>query len=138
MEKASQITHDGRIDAIDSKTIYVKIIASTGCVSCSANSSCSASEIEEKIVEVPNTGNKQYTIGDSVRVALDQGQGFKAVFLGYIMPFFVLLFTLLIMLSLTDNEGISGVVALLMLAPYYLVLYLFNRMIKRNFSFKLI
>ncbi len=137
MNSKNQISHDGRISRIESDIIYIRIIASAGCVSCQASSSCSVSEMEEKIVEVPNLGDQTYTIGESVQVVLKQGQGFSAVFLGYIMPFFVLLFTLIIMLSFTDNEGIAGLTALAMLIPYYFALYLLRSVIKRSFSFRL-
>ena len=137
MNTENQITHDGRIARIESDIIYIKIIAAAGCISCSASSSCSVSEIEEKIVEVPNRGGQTYTIGEAVQVVLKQGQGLSAVLIGYILPFFVLLFTLIIMLSFTDNEGVAGLVSLGMLVPYYALLYVLKNTIKRSFSFRL-
>lgn len=137
MNTENQITHDGRIARIEPDTIYIKIIAMAGCVSCSASSSCSVSEIEEKIVEVPNRGGRTYAIGEAVQVVLKQGQGLSAVLIGYILPFFVLLFTLIIMLSFTDNEGVAGLVSLGMLIPYYALLYVLKSKIKRSFSFRL-
>jgi len=138
MSTKTQITHDGFIESFNEEIINVRIITSAGCVSCSAKSSCSVSEIEEKIVEVRNVGQHDYKVGESVVVALDQNQGFIAVFIGYILPFFVLLFTLITVLHLTDNEGLAGLLALGMLVPYYLIVYLFRTQIRNRFSFKII
>lgn len=138
MNTSSQITHDGFIDSINKDIINVRIITHAGCVSCSAKSSCSVSEIEEKIVEVRNTGLTNFKVGDAVVVALNQNQGFVAVFIGYILPFFVLLFTLIFMLSLTDNEGLAGLISLGMLIPYYLIVYLFRKQIRNRFSFRIL
>jgi sigma-E factor negative regulatory protein RseC len=138
MNTSSQITHDGFINSINKDIINVRIITHAGCVSCSAKSSCSVSEIEEKIVEVRNTGLKNFKVGDAVVVALNQNQGFVAVFIGYILPFFVLLFTLIFMLSLTDNEGLAGLISLSMLIPYYLIVYLFRKQIRNRFSFRIL
>jgi len=138
MNTASQITHDGFIDKINKDIINVRIITHAGCVSCSAKSSCSVSEIEEKIVEVRNTGTSNFKVGDSVVVALNQNQGFIAVFIGYILPFLVLLLTLIFILSLTDNEGLAGLISLSMLIPYYLIVYLFRNQIRNRFSFRIL
>jgi sigma-E factor negative regulatory protein RseC len=138
MNTSSQITHDGFINSINKDIINVRIITHAGCVSCSAKSSCSVSEIEEKIVEVQNTGLTNFKVGDAVVVALNQNQGFVAVFIGYILPFFVLLFTLIFMLSLTDNEGLAGLISLSMLIPYYLIVYLFRKQIRNRFSFRIL
>jgi len=138
MNSANQITHDGFIQSIDDKIISVRIISKAGCVSCTAKSSCSVSDIEEKIVEVRNTGKQDYKIGDAVVVALDQNKGFVAVFIGYILPFFVLLFTLIVGLEFTDNEGLVGLIALGMLIPYYFLVYILKEKIRNHFSFKIV
>jgi sigma-E factor negative regulatory protein RseC len=137
MNTANQITHDGHIAKIADGIIYVRIISNSGCVSCTAKSSCSVAEVEEKIVEVPVIEGREYAIGDAVVVVLNQNQGLKAVFVGYILPFFVLLFSLLGMKYLVGDEGIAGLFALAMLIPYYLGLYLFRKVVRRSFSFVL-
>ncbi|MCK5856800.1 MAG: SoxR reducing system RseC family protein [Bacteroidales bacterium] len=137
MKTQNQITHDGFVDSIDTDTIYVRIIAMAGCVSCSANSSCSVSDIEEKIVEVRNNKNQSFKIGDRVVVALNQNQGFTAVFIGYLLPFLILLITLITILSFTDNQGIAGLISLAMLIPYYFMVFLFRKSIRNRFSFQI-
>ena len=70
-------------------------------------------------------------------IILARSLGFKALFFGYIFPFLTLFITLVIVLSLTNNEGLAGITALLILVPYYLLLKVFNHRITREFVFKL-
>ena len=135
--KETEITHIGTIESIIDKTINIRIISSASCVSCSAKSSCSAGDMEEKNVEVALTDDMNYKIGDSVRVVLNQSVGLKAVMLGYIYPFLVMFVSLIIMVNITDNQGIAGLVALSMLAPYYLLLYVTRTRQKEVFNFRI-
>ena len=135
--KNSEISHQGTIISIEDKHINVRIISMAGCVSCSVSGSCSASDLAEKIVEVVKPNNNTYKIGDHVSIVLNQAMGLKAVFLGYVAPFLVILFTLITMLSFNISEGISGIISLLMLIPYFGILFLLKKRIKDNFSFRL-
>ena len=133
----NEITHQGTIESIESKHLNVRIISMASCVSCSANGSCSASEIAEKIVEVVKPTNSSHKVGDFVTIVLNQSMGLKAVFIGYVAPFLVLFFTLIIMLLLDFTEGIAGLTALVMLIPYFGILYFLKDKIKENFTFRL-
>lgn len=134
----TEISHVGAVEEIRSDgSIAVRIVSAPGCVSCSANGICNASEIEEKIVEVANPKDHNYAVGDSVLVSLKQSAGLRAVLLGYIYPFLVMLITLIIMLTITDNQGVAGLSALGMLAPYYLILYLTKKRQKESFQFEI-
>lgn len=133
----NDIEHLGRILSFDDKKITVSIVAQAGCVSCSVKGNCSVGDVEEKIVEVANAGDRNLSINDIVTVVLDVKSGALAVLLGYFFPFLVLLFTLLIMIFLGFNEGIAGLTAILMLIPYYSILYITKKKQKETFSFRL-
>ena len=133
----SEISHQGTIESIKDKYLNVRIISMASCVSCSASGTCSASDIAEKIVEVIKPQNTQHKVGDLVTIVLNQSMGLQAVFWGYVAPFLVLLFTLIIMMGLNFSEGIAGLTSLFMLAPYFLGLYMFKDKIKENFTFRL-
>jgi len=133
----SEISHQGTIESIEDNVFNVRIITMASCVSCSASGTCSAADIAEKIVEVVKPTNTSHKIGDIVTIVLNQSMGLKAVFLGYVAPFLVLLLTLIFMLALGFTEGIAGLTSLAMLAPYFLVLYIYKEKIKENFTFKL-
>jgi len=133
----NEITHQGTIESIYDNHFNVRIISMASCVSCSANGSCSASDIAEKLVEVVKPNNSNKKVGEIVTIVLNQSMGLKAVFIGYVAPFLVLFFTLIIMLVLDFTEGIAGLTALFMLIPYFGILYLLKDKIKENFTFRL-
>ena len=133
MGASNEIKHPGVITSIDSSKIKVNITTYSACSSCGAKGICSISDVKEKIVEVPKTGD--FSIGQEVQVILHQTQGFKALYLGYVLPFIVVLITLIITSSLTRNEVLSGLISLGTLAPYYLILYYYKEKIRNKFTF---
>jgi sigma-E factor negative regulatory protein RseC len=133
----NEISHIGTIERIQNSIIYVRIISTASCVSCSANGSCSASDLEEKIIEVAEPKNHNHSIGATVFVTLQQSAGTQAVLLGYVYPLIVLVTAVMIFLNVFDNQGVAGLLALLTLIPYYLILYLTRKKQERYFSFKI-
>lgn len=117
-------------------TAMVKILSMSACAECHAKGVCGTSDSKEKIINVDPEG-KEISIGDNVTVVLSRILGFKALFLGYIFPFLLVITTLVIGMTITDNEAISGLASLAVLAPYYLCLYLLRKRISKAFSFKL-
>ena len=130
-----EVSHSGIVQEVsqDGK-VKVSIISKANCISCQLNKSCSASDIKEKIIEVDNYGGV-LKIGEMVDVSLKESAGFKALFIGYVLPFLILFTTLIVMTKNTDNQLIAGLVALSTLVPYYFALYLLQNVIKKEFSF---
>ena len=136
MSNNKTIEHKGIVKEISNKSIIVSIISNTGCLSCQVKGSCNISEIEEKEIEVINY-NKSYEIGENVEVFFKESLGFRAVFLGYILPFLVV-FSILIITKISGlNEGLSGLLSLASLIPYYLIIYLIKNKLKKTFSFSI-
>ncbi len=133
----TQISHIGAVESIKEDSISVRIVSTPGCVSCSANGVCNASEMEEKLVEVALPKEHKYAIGDVVSVSLKQSAGLHAVMLGYIYPFLVMFITLIIMVNIIDSQGVAGLIALAMLVPYYVILYLSKSRHKETFQFEI-
>lgn len=134
MSNSKSIEHKGRIDSIDDNKINVSFIALSGCASCHAKGVCTVADMQEKSVEVFDYTN-QYQVGEEVNVTLKQALGFRALFLGYVLPF-ILVLTLLIVLSVaTHNEAIAGLGALVVLVPYYSVLFILRDKIRKKFTF---
>ena len=132
------ITHEGIISHIDKETITVMIVSKASCASCQVSGACSASDVEEKNVNIKRGLNDNYIVGDKVTIMMDQSLGTWAVMFGYIFPFLVLLFGLILFTQIMESEGLAGLLALLLLVPYYLVLYLLRRRMERKFQFKII
>lgn len=134
MANSKSIEHKGRIETIDGNRINVSILAMSGCASCHAKGVCTASDMQEKIVEVYDITN-QYQVGEEVNVVLKQSLGFRALFLGYVLPFMLVLLILIILTIITNNEAISGIGALSVLVPYYIILYVLRNKIRKKFTF---
>lgn len=134
MANSKSIEHKGRIETIDGNNINVSILSMSGCASCHAKGVCSASDMQEKIVEVYDITN-QYQVGEEVNVVLKLSLGFRALFLGYVLPFLLVLLILIVLTEITNNEAKSGIGALSVLVPYYISLYILRNKIRKKFTF---
>jgi sigma-E factor negative regulatory protein RseC len=131
------IKHSGVIKDIDNHQYYVSIVAQSACVSCSVKGVCNVSEMKDEIVEVPRNKSENFAVGDKVEVLMEKSQGTKAVMLGYIMPFLIVVVTLIVSLNLIKNEGLSGLISVGILVPYYFILYVNRERLKTTFRFRI-
>jgi len=130
------IEHEGIIDHIDGDIAHVKIDSVSACASCHAKGVCSAADQEDKYLDVPLHG-AEYKRGDSVFVQVARHLGFRAVLMGYVYPFLILMAVLIGLLSAGVAELWAGSFALLSILPYYLLLYLFRNRISKSFTFSI-
>jgi sigma-E factor negative regulatory protein RseC len=135
MYKLNQIEHQGFIKEIHENRIFVSIISKAACLSCTLKSACNISDVEEKIIEINTENYSDYIINEEVDVFYSQSLGFRALLLGYLLPFLFVIFTLITLISITKNELISGLISLGILIPYYLILYMKRDKIKKTFAF---
>lgn len=131
------VCHQGTIKSIFSDRLEISIISQSACVSCQVKGACSVSDTEEKVIDVDRVKGATYRIGDQVTVVMDQSGATKAVLLGYGLPFLVLLFVLVVATMLSGSEGLAGLLAIGSLAPYYLLLWLLRKRIKKSFQFRI-
>lgn len=140
MEQTSKthenIEHPGIIDKIENERIWVKIQPQSACGSCHSKSYCSMAESVDKVIEVQNEqSGKALKKGERVKIVLRRSLGYKALFLGYLLPFLILIFSLIITLSLHINEGLAAGISILLLVPYYSFLYAKRDAIRSSFHF---
>ncbi|MGE4586412.1 MAG: SoxR reducing system RseC family protein [Mangrovibacterium sp.] len=133
---AGEISHKGVVKEFSPERVVVTILAESACAGCHARGVCSAADLSEKEIEITPCGT-EYQPGQQVLITGKTSQGFKALFLGYLCPFILLITVLILTLSLTGEEGLSGLLALGTLLPYYLIIYLLRNKIKRSFDFKI-
>lgn len=133
----SLVKHSGVISQINRDSILVNIIAESACATCHAKGVCGVADMKEKIIEVKKSGVIDQKVGDFVVVMMKQNLGIQAVLYGYFIPFILLMITLIISLSYMDSQGLAGILALLILAPYYLVLYFFRQKLRKRFDFQI-
>lgn len=131
-----KVLHAGIIQDVSDNKITVLIINASACSSCHAKGACLASDMKEKEIEIYHFSGK-YHPGQHVNIVGRTSQGFKAAFYGYILPFIVVFTTLILSVSITNNEGLSGLLSLAILVPYYAALYIFRNKIKSSFEFEI-
>jgi sigma-E factor negative regulatory protein RseC len=131
------LTQKGNIQKIDSRNYYISISAVSACSSCHSKGVCNVTEMKEKIIEVPLKPGENFKEGDVVEVLMKKSLGTKAVIIGYIVPFILLLISLLAALKIFDSDGIAGLISISVLALYYVVLYFFREKIRQAFTFSI-
>lgn len=134
MGASKSVEHIGRIASIEGNKLIVQFLAQSACASCHAKSACSAADMENKEVEVLEPYPDRYQLGEKVKIVLKQSLGFRALLLGYLMPFFLLLIVLVVLTQFT-TEAKAGLGSLAILPPYYLFLYLMKDRLKKTFTF---
>lgn len=133
-----QITHDGIITQVNEDSLLITIISMATCASCHVKGACSASDVQEKIVQVKAHVDQEYAIGEKVTIAINQSVGTWAVLFGYVFPLIVVVMALIVFTSVMENEGIAGLLAIALLIPYYSILYFSRKKMSKNFEFKLL
>lgn len=127
------IEHDGIVANADERSVTVKIVSNSACSGCHAEGFCMVSDKKEKDIIVPG----KYTVapGDCVIVQMKKSMGYKALFIGYILPLLVFLVALILFAAFSVGEIYAGLGALVILIPYYLILWFFRKRIYNNFTF---
>ncbi len=133
MEK--KINHEGVVERVSAQTVLVRIRQVSACAACQASSFCQASESKEKTVEVQTAAAASYKVGDNVVVWASPTVARRALLWAFGVPFVLLVAVLTCVLAATGNEGVAAVASLLALFPYYGVLWLLRRRMRRQLTF---
>jgi len=129
------VTHPGIIKTIELNKVEVAIMVTSGCASCEVKGACTVSEVEEKVVKVSTQDTSKYRVGQMITIEMSQSLGTWAVLLGYVFPFLVLFLGLILFINLELDQGLAGVLSLLLLVPYYGVLYLLRNYFSTRFTY---
>lgn len=133
---SESINHNGRIEKIEGDTVFVRIIQQSACSGCHAQGMCSASEQKVKIIEV-NDNSGKYRVNEEVMLCGRSSLGLQAVLLAFVIPIILVVAAIVAGTYLQWNETTSGLTGLLLLVPYYCILYLLREKLKRKFIFTL-
>ena len=131
------LEHKGIVLSINGERIDVSILSESACATCKVKSACGMSETEEKVVSIFTHDAPAYRVGEQVVVSVTRNMGLRAVFLAYVVPFLVLLVSLLVLLEAGLSEAAAGLISLGVLALYYIVLWLMRRRIEREINFNI-
>ena len=129
------ISHEGVITKITDDELEIKILAQSACAACHGKSACGMGEQAEKILTVPRPKGKGFTLNQKVNVRMAIGQGNKAAILAYLIPILLLLAVLFTCLGLGLDDGLSALISIAALIPYYIVLYLRRDSLRKKFEY---
>jgi sigma-E factor negative regulatory protein RseC len=129
------ISHEGVVTKITDDELEIKILAQSACAACHAKSACGMGEQAEKILTVLRPKDKEFTLMQKVNVKMAIGQGNKAAILAYLIPIILLLAVLFVCLGLGVSEGLSALISIVALIPYYIGLYLQRDKLKKKFDY---
>ena len=136
MRKSNIIEHCGIVESIENNVVRINILSASACSSCHLKGACGAAETENKIVEVFNP-EIFFSVGEQVNVIAEESLGFKALFYAYLLPFIIVISTLIITSFFSSSEALIGFLSLFVLVPYYAVLSLYKGKFKKMFTFRL-
>ncbi len=129
------IEHSGIIQNVNGKHIQVQIVQMSACSSCHAKGACSAADMDDKLIDV-EAESTDFKVGEPVILYGQSSTGLFAVLLAFVIPFLIILLTLLILNNYTDNDALSGSIALGTLVPYFFILSRFNTKLKSRLKFQ--
>jgi sigma-E factor negative regulatory protein RseC len=133
MHEVNKIEHTGIVQSVEDNFINVSIVSDSACVGCQASGICDVSESEEKVIRTLKSVD--VSKGELVKVLMEKSLGYKALLIGYLLPFIIVIFLLIFLSSLSVPELTTGLVSLFSLVPYYLLVYLNKEKIGKKFSF---
>jgi sigma-E factor negative regulatory protein RseC len=121
--------HLGVVRGHENRKWQIVLANPDGCAVCHRGLCFDATN--EKMVEVPER-NHELQLGQSVWVRVAEETGWRAIFIFYAMPFLLMLSTLLLVMSLGLSEVLSGVLSLVVLVPYFSMLWLMRKQVQGN------
>lgn len=133
----NNIEHEGIIKQISTNSVFVSLLSVSSCASCHVKGVCSASDMQEKIVEVKKKEGANYKVGEKVNISIHQSVGSWAVLLAYVFPLILVVSALIVLTSILEDQGNAGLISLGLLLPYYSLLYLLRKRTANKFEFKL-
>jgi positive regulator of sigma E activity len=121
----------GLVTDFQNGRIKISLLGS-GCSACH-KSLCMLGDSKAKEVEIA-VNEKRFLAGDEVIVKINPASGYKAVALLYLLPFILMTLSVAGMSRLGYHEGIAGLTSLLILVPYYGMIYLLKNNLRSQCS----
>ncbi|MDR1645819.1 MAG: SoxR reducing system RseC family protein [Tannerellaceae bacterium] len=128
------MTHCGVVERIEGHTVYVRIAQQPACSGCQVKAACTTANGKEQIIEVTDPSGA-FRVNEPVRIEGKNSMGTRAVLLAFIVPLALIIATILAGSALQWGEAASALASLILLLPYYIILYLFRNVLKKKFVF---
>lgn len=134
MADTEKIQHEGIIKSISTQTVEVMIVSPTACSGCHAQGTCGMSEAKQKII-IAQRPKEDIAIGDKVIVTTNLYNAFYSVLLAYIFPSVLIIAAIFFIEQSEYSEVTAAVSSLILLALYFMTLYLLKNKIGKKIKF---
>ena len=133
----TQKTHcrEGVVRKIEGDDVYVLMRINSACAECHAKSVCLPSQTKNELLKIKNSENTAFSEGETVMIEMEQKLGGKALRIGYLYPFIILITLIIFVYKMTAHELIAAASSFFGVILYYFFLYLVNRKKKIDSQF---
>ena len=131
------IRHEGIIETIEAGHVQVRILQTSACAGCKVAAHCTTAEAREKLIDVRVTDGSRWQVGQQVVVSTEGTMAGKALLIGFGLPLLLMLALLVMALAAGCSEGMTALLMLGSLFPYYLAVWLCRDRIARQISFRI-
>lgn len=131
------VTHRGTVKSVNGKHISVIVEQAAACSMCAARRMCNSIDSKIKEIEVTTEDASSYEEGEEIMLVGSVKASLGAVLWAYVVPVVLVVGTLLGSLALWDSEPLAAGVAIVVLAVYYVALYLARGVFSKRFSFSI-
>ena len=134
---ADHVSHPGVVVGIHDEDIEIEILSSSMCGSCGIKSACGMSEMQEKRITVPKPEDKEFIVGQPVKIIMNASQGNKAALFAYFIPAFLLVAIIVILSNLSVKEWLAALIGIGAIAIYYIILSFFKEKLRNEFTYEI-
>ena len=131
------VSHPGVVVGIHDEDIEIEMLSSSMCGSCGIKSACGMSEMQEKRITVPKPEDKEFIVGQPVKITMNASQGNKAALFAYFIPAFLLVAIIVILSNLSVKEWLAALIGIGAIAIYYIVLSFFKDRLRNEFTYEI-
>ena len=128
------IKHSGTIVSVEKGTVRVRITQASACGTCQIAQHCTASEKQEKIVEI-KTPARALTPGDEVVVSISGEAARDAILFSFGIPLALLTTMLIVAKWYSGSDGVAALTAICSLIPYYIIIGIYRKRIENRVRF---
>ena len=132
----NKIRHSGVIESVEDGCIKVRILQEAACAGCKVAGHCNAAESKEKIVDVHTKNTGGYEPGQPVMVTASKNVVSLSMVVAFGLPFVMMILALVLTLVLTGSEAKAGLAAVLVLVPYYAMVWMMRSTIGTLVTFE--
>ncbi|MDD2562701.1 MAG: SoxR reducing system RseC family protein [Salinivirgaceae bacterium] len=130
------IEHTGKILSIEKNIARISLQQTSACASCHAKGACTSADVQERHITA-TIDDQGYKVGEEVLVNLRTQQGYKAVLVAYIIPFIIILITLIIGDQMGLEEWKSGIASLLITVIYFFYIKFYGNKYTNTMTFEI-